>query len=174
MVLKRAQGATQHAHSFRDAARGVPCSSSGSGPLTSAASTGSERLAALFAALHKAGATDCCLGTPRGSGAATPSAPASRRSSLSGGGAAGGARRGSSARVSGEDLAELILQPSSLCGDGEGPLSRSLSMGRQRSAAAADVAQLVGCALDQVPEGEREGLGERACAGRAGSITHAE
>lgn len=70
--------------------------------------------------------------------------------------------------AAGGDMRELVLHPGSALAQHEGPLSRSLTVARARTAAAAEAAQIVGRALDQVPEGDREGLGEGGGAFAAG------
>jgi hypothetical protein len=92
-----------------------------------------------------------------------PSRRASRRGSLRGGERAssgGGAAAAGGGEADADGVYELI-QVSALAGL-EGPLSRSINLQKQRSAAAAEAAQLLGRSLHQVPEGEREGVG--ACA----------
>jgi hypothetical protein len=135
-----------------------------------------DRLASLFAALHRSGAKGWSVAPggadvsrPDGAPSQAASRAASRRASRDGAAAASTAsaatavaaahRWAAAARHSIEDFAELIRHPGSSSEAHDGPLSRSLSAVRQRSAAAAEAGALVGQALGQVVEGEREGAG---------------
>lgn len=158
--LIRARMALRSASTFSDACRDG-FSSFGAGPRASAAASVAERLSALFATLHKSGSKEWrATGAP--TGALHRGAP-SRRTSLGGSSASYTiSRRASTARASAAGLAEIMRRSSgcdgtSCSGDGDGPLSRSLSMTRQHSVVAAEAAQIVGKALDRVVEGDREG-----------------
>jgi hypothetical protein len=98
-----------------------------------------------------------------GAGGSSSGGGLSRRASrrASGSGSRGGGPFGRPSSADGDALYEL-MGGSGISGL-EGPLSRSINLQKQRSAAAADAAQIVGRSLHQVPEGEREGAG--ACAG---------
>ncbi|KIZ06967.1 hypothetical protein MNEG_0977, partial [Monoraphidium neglectum] len=150
-VVKRIQGALLGAASWGGASADADAAgtngSASAGPTGSSASGGAaERAAALFSALHKGGVRDWVLGRAPSAGSAEG---AWQRAAAA---AAAAAREDE-----GDGCRELVPWAGSALAHYEGPLSRSLTVQRARTAAAAEAAQLVGRALDQVLEGEREG-----------------
>jgi hypothetical protein len=173
-TVKRIQRALPHAASWGNAGKDFVA---GAVDSIQADSRGaSAAAAALFAALHKHGARDWVIGGGRGiedadiaarraASGALSSAGCSRRASRSSSAhlaqSMQGGRRASraSAAESSSDGIEGMQELLGTAEGSEGPLSRSLSVSRQKSAAAMEAAQLVGGALGQVPEGDREGAG---------------
>lgn len=148
-TVKRIQGALKNAVSWGDASNTVYSGDQ----LGAAAANGTS---ALFAALHRGGLKDWVLGR---TSSGQPAAAAWKLPAQSGDPLL------ITQHAEEGEVRELVQQQQPSPAehqDSEGPLSRSLLVQRQRTAAAAEATQLVGRALDQVPEGDREGIGESA------------